>query len=181
MVCAGLSHDLSPSLLGGCWRPQSLRAVPGLWAPVPRLPVGRSQMASGEHPDHGWWHTVDAGSGKEALSLRRFLPLAGASGRRCAASDELILGPNQLADGEGETRLQGRLSAFSTWWSPPRVCYVPSADLGPPTERRRGEKRATKIHPPCTVRAARKGRNCTASVGGSPPRGLTCHLSAVLP
>lgn len=44
---------------------------------------------------------MDIGSGRKDLSLRRFLPLAGASGRKCAASDELILGQNQLAAAVG--------------------------------------------------------------------------------
>lgn len=49
-VCAGLSHDLSPSVSGGCGRPQSMRAAPGLWAPVPWLPC--------EVVSDGVWRTL---------------------------------------------------------------------------------------------------------------------------
>lgn len=123
---------------------------------------------------------MDIGSGRKNLSLRRFLPLAGASGRKCAASDELILGQNQLAAGVGRNSASRQavrfqhVAEFAGCLFCVR-CQARSTEGAPSGERESGYSFTL-------YKVVSKQRSKLLWVcEGFQPSGLTCHLLAVLP
>lgn len=98
----------------------------------------RSHMACGEHCDHGWWQTMDIGSGKVALSLS-FHRLQGLLGGNVQPVVSSSLGRCGWQLGRGRLSFQAAGLPSARAEHPTCLSHV-GTKRGPLTKHRRGEK-----------------------------------------